>query len=116
MQDADNQLRDRCQQLYHTMLVDANDDAPYIEFNSMLRDIISKPQISMNILKAALRTMIKLVDLKLPINPEVLIKLIACKFDCHDRDQEEVILLTIQKLMVKILLAQPNLVDIKMNL
>lgn len=69
----------------------------------------------MNILKAALRTMIKLVDLNLPVETNVLNKLIACQFDCHDRDQEEVILLTIQKLMVKILLSQPDHELIQMN-
>ena len=59
-------------------------------------DIIRKPQVSSNILKATLRTIIKLVDLKIQVTgQEIVNSLLACKYDCHDRDQEEVLLLTI---------------------
>ena len=55
MQENENILRDKCQQLLQSLLVDSTDGANYNEFNTLLLEIIAQPKISMNILKATIK-------------------------------------------------------------
>jgi len=56
----------------HTLLVAPSDAPAYNDFNNILLEVISKPQVGMNILKATLKVAARLVDLGLPLNRRIL--------------------------------------------
>jgi hypothetical protein len=67
---------------------------------------VARPQLPLNILKAALRTQLKLLEFKIPLSADlidVLTKQVVV--DTADRESEEVALLTIQKLIIKLLIS-----------
>ena len=66
--------------------------------------MVARPQLPLNILKAVLRTQLKLVELGVPLPADLLTTLTQqVVVDSADRESEEVALLTIQKLIIKLL-------------
>ena len=95
--------------MYHLLLIDSTDELAFREFNDILNELVQRSQVPGNILKAALRTLIRIVDLGIGINPQILTLMCDCQFETQNRDQEEAVLLVIQKLITK--MTQKNEID-----
>ena len=59
----------------------------------------------MQILKATLKCLCRLLDLGLPLHADFFPALTSCQYDCHDKDQDEMILLALQKTSLKLLVS-----------
>jgi len=106
-------MKDRLTRLYQTLLIE-NDNYAHLKtlFESLIEVLRKDPVLPSNIVKAALRTMSKLLDhkhvsselLKHKFEVSALLRaLYECQLDSHDQDQEEVILMTIQRVVIQVL-------------
>lgn len=90
-----------------------------MELFDLFRETISRPELPSNILKGTLRTVSKLLEYKQTLvqlllfsssadsgrgfKPGPFLKtMFECQFDTHDTYQEEIILLTIQKIVIQV--------------
>ena len=87
-----------------------------VELFDLFRETIGRAELPSNILKGALRTVLKLFEYKRTLvqilhcsfehptksfKPGPFLKaMFECQFDSHDTYQEEIILLTIQKIVI----------------